>query len=141
MKYLEEALAEIGQDPADFQLSANRTRSIPLDGLAVTADTLHTVTLTGPAGPTTVSTAAKTVADLLAESGIVLAPNQRVTPAVDTAIAGGTAITVVTLPTVTVAVGTDPTTSVITESASSTASKVTKSDSRDERKQKPERVR
>ena len=114
---VEEALAEIGQDPADFQLSANRTRSIPLDGLAVTADTLHTVTLSGAGAPTTVSTAAKTVADLLAESGIVLAPNQRVTPAVDTVITEGAAVTVVTLPTVTVTVGTDPATSVITESA------------------------
>jgi uncharacterized protein YabE (DUF348 family) len=114
---VEEALAEIGQDPSAFQLSANRARSIPLDGLAVTADTLHTVTVTTNGTAATLTTAAKTVADLLAESGTVLAPNQRVSPAVDTALAEGTAVTIVTLPTVTVTVSTDPTTSVITESA------------------------
>ena len=51
---VEEALAELGQDPAAFKLSANRSRSIPLDGLAVTADTLHTVTVTVDGAPTDV---------------------------------------------------------------------------------------
>ncbi len=48
---VEEALAELGQDPAAFKLSANRSREIPLDGLTVTADTLHTVTVTNGAVP------------------------------------------------------------------------------------------
>ena len=42
---VEEALAELGQDPGAYQLSADRAREIPLDGLAVTAETLFSATL------------------------------------------------------------------------------------------------
>ena len=42
---VEEALAELGQDPSAYKLSADRSREIPLDGLAVSADTLYSVSL------------------------------------------------------------------------------------------------
>ena len=38
---VEEALAELGQNPAAYKLSADRNREIPIDGLAVSADTLY----------------------------------------------------------------------------------------------------
>ena len=106
---VEEALAELGQDPAAFKLSANRSREIPLNGLTVTADTLRAVTVTEPgAAATSVSSAAKSVGELLTELGIVLGPNDRVSPAVNAALTDGLAVTVVTLPTVTLTVGADP---------------------------------
>ena len=42
---VEEALAELGQNPAAFKLSADRSREIPVDGLAVTADTLFSASV------------------------------------------------------------------------------------------------
>ena len=98
---VEDALAELGQDPAAFKLSANRTRDIPLDGITVTADTLHAVTVTvdGTAKPLT--SAAKTVGDLLTEAGIVVGADQRVSPALTTAVAEGATVSIVTLPTIT----------------------------------------
>ena len=44
---VEEALAELGQNPAAFKLSADRSREIPLDGLAVSADTLYNASVSG----------------------------------------------------------------------------------------------
>ena len=113
---VEEALAELSQDPAAFKLSANRSRQIPLDGLTVTADTLHTVTVTNGAASTYTS-AAKTVADLFTEIGFTPSAAQRVSPALTTALTEGAAITVITLPTVTLTVGTDPATTAVVEGA------------------------
>ena len=65
---VEEALAELGQNPAAFKLSADRSRQIPVDGLAMTADTLfHASVSVGGAAPATLQSSAKTVGDLLAE--------------------------------------------------------------------------
>ena len=113
---VEQALAELGQDPAAFKLSANRSRAIPLDGLTVTADTLHTVTVTNGVA-TTYTSAAKTVGDLFAEIGFTPSAAQRVSPAATTALTEGAAITVITLPTVTLTVGTDPATTSVVEGA------------------------
>ncbi len=113
---VEEALAELGQNPSAFQLSADRARAIPIDGLTVTALTLHTVTLTARgAAAATISTPATTVGALLAEQGITIGPADRVTPAVDAPLTGGAAISVVTLPTVNLAVGTDQAVSKVVE--------------------------
>ncbi len=108
---VEEALAELGQDPAAFKLSANRTRDIPLDGITVTADTLHAVTVTDDGTATPLTSAAKTVGDLLTEAGIVVGADQRVSPALTTALTEGATVTIVTLPTVTLTDGADPATS------------------------------
>ena len=105
---VDEALAELGRNPADFQLSANRSRAIPLDGLQVTAATLHTVSVAGAHVQTahlTVTSAAKTVGDLLTQQGITLGVNDRVSPSLTTALTDGIAITVRTLPTVIIADG------------------------------------
>ena len=125
---VEAAMAQLGQRASDFQLSANRSREIPLDGLSVTANTLHTVTLTtepapaaatstGPSAadskvttmsadaatePTQLTTAAKTVGQLLDQQGVVLQPADRVAPALDTPLTDDLAITVQTLPTLAV---------------------------------------
>lgn len=114
---VEEALAELGQDPAAFKLSANRSRTIPLDGLTVTADTLRTVTVTNDGQASEHTTTAKTVGDLLAEIGTTIGANHKVTPALTTPLTEGGAITVVTLPTVTLTVGADPATNTVTEAA------------------------
>ena len=106
---VEQALADLGQNPSAFKLSADRARAIPIDGLTVTALTLHTVTLTNRgAAAATVSTPATTVGALLAEQGITIGAADRVTPAADAPLTDGAAISVVTLPTVSLAVGTDP---------------------------------
>jgi uncharacterized protein YabE (DUF348 family) len=127
---VEAALAQLGQRASEFDLSADRSRSIPLSGLSVTADTLHTVTLasvpapSAPAtnkaadraagktagtvqtlsavadGPEQLTTAAKTVSDLLEQQGITLGKADRVSPALDTPLSDGLAVTVTTLPTV-----------------------------------------
>jgi uncharacterized protein YabE (DUF348 family) len=105
---VDEALAELGRNPADFQLSANRSRAIPLDGLQVSAATLHTVSVAGAHVKTaklTVTSAAKTVGQLLTQQGIKLGVNDRVSPAVGTTLTDGVAISVRTLPTVVIADG------------------------------------
>lgn len=103
---VDEALAELGRNPADYQLSANRSRAIPLDGLQVTGASLHTVSMTGPSVKSAgVTSAARTVGELLEEQGVTLGRNDRVSPAVGTVLTDGTAVTVRTLPTVLIADG------------------------------------
>jgi uncharacterized protein YabE (DUF348 family) len=106
-KTIEDALAEIGRDPGNYQLSADRGREIPLDGLALTANTLHSVSIDNRGTATSVVSPARTVGDLLTAQNITLTANDRVTPAVGTAITEGLTVTVVTLPTVTVTDGTN----------------------------------
>jgi uncharacterized protein YabE (DUF348 family) len=92
---VEEALAELGQNPAAYQLSADRTRAIPLDGLAVTANTIYNASVSvGGAAASAVQTSGKTVGDLLTEQGIVLGPLDTVTPDATTALSNGLTITV-----------------------------------------------
>jgi uncharacterized protein YabE (DUF348 family) len=69
------------------------------------------------APPVDYTTAARTVGDFLKEQGLTLAANQEVTPAVDTALTDGTAISVVTLPTVTLTVGTGDVATVYTDAS------------------------
>ena len=103
---VDEALAEIGRNPANFQLSANRSRAIPLNGLQVTAASLHTVSVAKRGGKTNhVTSAARTVAALLSQQGIKLGPNDRVSPALTTVLSDGVQVTVRTLPTVLIADG------------------------------------
>ena len=75
---VEQALQELGQDPTGYRLSADRNRSIPLDGLAVSADTLRTATVAVDGASQQVTGTATTIGGLLAEAGIVPAANQRV---------------------------------------------------------------
>jgi len=92
---VDEALRQLGQDPSTLQLSADRSREIPLTGLAVTANDLHTVALSdNGAAAAPVQTGALTVADLLAAQGITLAASDTVTPDVTTAVTDGLQVTV-----------------------------------------------
>ncbi|HEY5882921.1 MAG TPA: ubiquitin-like domain-containing protein [Nakamurella sp.] len=92
---VEEALAELGQDPSAYQLSADRSREIPLDGLAVSADTLYSATISdGAAAATPLTSAAKTVGDLLAEQGIVLGALDTVSPDATTPLSNGLVVAV-----------------------------------------------
>ncbi|MEO5833391.1 MAG: ubiquitin-like domain-containing protein, partial [Nakamurella sp.] len=92
---VDDAMAQLGENSSDFALSADRGRSIPLDGFAVDAATLHTTSLTDGTGPAiTLATPATTVAALLTEQGITLGALDTVTPALDTTVADGTAVTI-----------------------------------------------
>ncbi len=100
---VEAALAELGQDPAAYKLSADRSREIPVDGLAVTADTLFNASVSvGGAAATDVQSSAKTVGDFLAEQAIVLGPEDTVDPAVTTPLSNGLVINVARVATTTV---------------------------------------
>jgi uncharacterized protein YabE (DUF348 family) len=103
---VDDALTEIGRRAEDFQLSADRSRAIPLDGLQVTAASLHTVSVSGSQGKITrVTSPARTVGDLLQQQGVILGRNDRVSPALSSMLTDGTVVTVRTLPTVVVADG------------------------------------
>jgi len=101
---VEEALAELGQDPSAFQLSADRSREIPADGFALTANTLFNATVAdGVAAPATVQTSAKTVGEFLTAQGVVLDADDTVFPAADAAMSDGLVITVFRISTTSVA--------------------------------------
>ena len=115
---VDEALEELGRNPADFQLSANRSRAIPLDGLQVSAATLHTVSVAGAhvtASRLTLTSAATTVGELLTQQGITLGVNDRVSPALSTPLTDGIAISIRTLPTVIIADGAGKATSKVSD--------------------------
>jgi uncharacterized protein YabE (DUF348 family) len=105
---VEDALAQIGRDPSAYELSADRSREIPLDGLTLTAATLHPVTIDNKGVSSSVTTAATTVGDVLTDQGITLAANEQVNPAAGTAVTAGLAISIVTLPTIAIADGGNP---------------------------------
>jgi len=114
---VQQALQQLGQDPARYRLSADRDRPIPLTGLSVSADTLRTATITVDGSSRQVSSTATTVGDLLAEAGIGPAPNQRVSPPVTDPVIDGGTVSITTLPTVMLAVGADAATAVVTDRA------------------------
>src|SRR6478735_4060952 len=100
---VEEALAELGQNPAAYKLSADRNREIPIDGLAVSADTLHNASVSDAgAAAAAVQSTAKTVGALLTEQGVVLGAEDTVSPAVDTAVTDGLVIQVTRIATTSV---------------------------------------
>jgi uncharacterized protein YabE (DUF348 family) len=115
-KTVDAAMAELGLGADNFQLSANRSRTIPLAGFDLKADTLHTVSLTNrKAGVATVTTPAKTVRDLLAARGITVGKNDRLSPAPDSKLTSGTKIVIRTLPTVALRLGAKPAAAVTTD--------------------------
>jgi hypothetical protein len=70
------------------------------------------------AGVTTqVTSAAKTVTELLTEMSVTVGPTNKVTPDGSTAVSQNLAVTIVTLPTVTLTVGADPASTAVTEAA------------------------
>ena len=91
---VEEALVQLGQDPSQYQLSADRSRDIPLDGLEVEASPLHPVTLTVAGTPQSIESGAANVGDLLNQQGVAVDPTDLVTPAPSTPVTDGLQITV-----------------------------------------------
>lgn len=92
---VQDALRQLGQDPNALALSADRSREIPLDGLAVTANALRTVSVSDAgAAPVAVSTGAATVADVLADQGVTLAATDTVAPALTTPVTDGIQIAI-----------------------------------------------
>jgi uncharacterized protein YabE (DUF348 family) len=92
---VEEALAELGQNPGAFALSADRSRDLPLDGLAVTAETIFATSLADGATPAVnLQSAANTVGDLLNEQRLTLGALDTVSPAAATPLSEGLAVTV-----------------------------------------------
>lgn len=90
-----QALAQLGRSTADLQLSADRSRAIPLSGLAVSGSTLHTVSLVdGVATARSITTAAKTVADVLRISEVTLDKSDTVSPALTAPVTSGLTIVV-----------------------------------------------
>ena len=90
---VDEALTELGADPSALRLSADRSRPIPLGGLAVSASTLHTVEVSvGGAPAIAATTGAATVAELLAAQGIAVGPRDRLSPAAGTPLTDGLAV-------------------------------------------------
>jgi uncharacterized protein YabE (DUF348 family) len=92
---VDEALAQWGPPTSDWLRSANRSRAIPLTGLAVSGATLHTVAMSvaGTAAQS-FTTPAKTVGDLLALQKITLGPLDRVSPPAGTKLSDGLVVTV-----------------------------------------------
>ncbi len=92
---VEEALAELGQNPGEFALSADRSRGLPLGGLAVTAETLFATSLADGASPAVnLQSAANTVGELLNEQQLTLGALDTVSPAAETPLSEGLAVTV-----------------------------------------------
>jgi uncharacterized protein YabE (DUF348 family) len=90
-----QALADLGRAPGDFELSADRSRPIPLSGLAVSATTLHTVSLVdGVAPPRSLSTAASTVGEVLRTNHIAVAATDVVSPVVSATVTDGLSIVI-----------------------------------------------
>jgi uncharacterized protein YabE (DUF348 family) len=112
-----DALDEMGRDPSDYQLSADRSRKIPLDGLAVTADTLHNISVDDRGSIRTVPAVTMTVADFLDAQGIELGPKDRVSPDPGSMMSADSKVVVITLPTVTVTDGTAAATEIVSEAA------------------------
>ena len=92
---VDQALSELGDNPGAFALSADRARDIPLDGLAVSAETIFAASLSdGGAPATTLRSSANTVGDLLTGQGLTLGPLDTVSPAADTPLSEGLAVAV-----------------------------------------------
>jgi uncharacterized protein YabE (DUF348 family) len=91
-----QALAELGRSAGDYQLSADRSRAIPLQGLAVKATTLHSVSVVDGVAPVrTLSTPASTVGEVLSGLGISLGASDTVTPSTTMRVTDGLSIAVV----------------------------------------------
>ncbi len=112
-----DALNQVGRNPDHYQLSADRTRRIPLDGLAFSVDTLHAITVDDRGTARTFSAVSSTVGDFLRDQQIVLGPNDRVSPDQGTRMTTDSTISVITLPTVTITDGAAAATPIVSAAA------------------------
>jgi uncharacterized protein YabE (DUF348 family) len=92
---LGQALAALGAQSSTLAVAANRSRAIPLGGVAVTASTTHRVRVSvAGQSPVAATTTAKTVGQLLIERGLVLGKLDTVTPAQATPLIDGLLVAV-----------------------------------------------
>jgi len=92
---VDEAIASLGIDTSRVEIAADRSREIPLEGLALAGATLHPVTIAdGGAAAVQSDLPGATVGDVLAEQGIVLGAQDTVTPDASTAVTDGLSIAV-----------------------------------------------
>lgn len=91
---VDEALAQLDLRQEGLAVSASRSRSIPLSGLALDVRTPKAVTLTVDGGTRPVTSAAATVRDALAEVGVQVGGQDRVQPALETPVTQGLGIRV-----------------------------------------------
>ena len=92
---VDEALSQLGLGGEDLVLSASRSRSIPLGGLALTVTTPKDITVVAAGQSLTRRTAVPLVQDALFEANVVVDADDRIWPDRKTAVAQGMAITVV----------------------------------------------
>lgn len=91
---VDEALQQLDLRQEGLALSASRSRPIPLSGLALDVRTPKPMTISVDGGTKPFTSAAATVKDALAEAGVQLGPQDRVNPAVETAVTPAVAVTV-----------------------------------------------
>ena len=91
---LDDALAEIGLHDPDLRLSVDRSMPLGREGLTVTATTPKDVQITVDGQTISGRSAAATVADLLAEQGITVSADDRITPGADALVTAGLSVTV-----------------------------------------------
>ncbi len=92
---VEEALRQLGMHVDGFEVSADRSRRIPLEGFSFDVRSAKKVVLTdGGEAAREVSTTALTVEELLADLGVALEPTDAVAPEAATPLAAGLAIAV-----------------------------------------------
>ena len=92
---VDEALVELGDSDARLKLSADRSRSIPLQGIELTGATERSVSLTVAGVPTKERTTATTVADLLDEEKVVVDAHDIVRPAATSPLTDGMSVEVI----------------------------------------------
>jgi resuscitation-promoting factor RpfB len=92
---VEEALRQLGMHVEGFEVSADRSRRIPLEGMTFDVRSAKTVVLTDGGEPAReVSTTALTVEELLADLGVALETTDAVVPDAATPLVAGLAIQV-----------------------------------------------
>jgi uncharacterized protein YabE (DUF348 family) len=91
---VDSALSELGIRADSAKLSVSRSEPLGRSGLALTITSPTNVTVTVDGGPRTVATLGATVADALQQLEVTLGAQDRVTPAPETPLTEGLAVTV-----------------------------------------------
>lgn len=89
------ALQQLGLDTTEYRISADRNRPIGPEGLTLSGQRLHLLTVTdGGRAPKTLRAPGATVADVLAGQGISLSKTDTVKPAAGVTVADGSKIVI-----------------------------------------------
>jgi uncharacterized protein YabE (DUF348 family) len=92
---VDEALDQVGLSEPGLALSASRSRSLPLEGFQLDVTTPKDVVVLVDGGEKPITSAAATVSDLLAEAGIPVGPQDRLSKYPSEAVVDGERIRVV----------------------------------------------